>query len=99
MGIQCPKCQRIRKYGITKLVRYKPVWIDHECEIEEDYTKELQSITDMFNTRVGIKIAMTQEERREFIAEREGKLIYDGEQDEDTAITETKKDLNRLQGV
>ena len=38
--ISCPKCQKLRKYGVTKLVRYKPVWIDFELDDEKEFMKK-----------------------------------------------------------
>ena len=94
--IACPQCQRIRHYGITKLVRNKPYWYESKPdEHEQDYS---QSIMDMFNAIVGIEYAMTDGDRQEYLAEREGKLIYDGNQDEATAVTGAERDLDRLEG-
>ena len=38
--IVCPKCQKLRKYGVTRLVRYKPVWIDFELDDEKEFMKK-----------------------------------------------------------
>lgn len=38
--IRCPKCEKIRKYGLTRLVRYKPVWIDFEADDEKRFIEK-----------------------------------------------------------
>ncbi len=50
----------------------------------------------MFNAIIGINRTMTDEEKREYIAEHEGKRIYEGEQDVDTAKVAARKDLDRF---
>lgn len=36
----CSKCHKLRKYGITRLVSYKPVWIDFERDDEKRFVEK-----------------------------------------------------------
>ena len=58
----------------------------------------MKSLTDMFNDRVGLTPIQAAQDELEYLTEREGIRIYDGLQDEATAVTEAEKDLERLEG-
>jgi len=55
------------------------------------------NLTDMFKHHVGLPL-MDEQDSVEYLDEREGIRIYDGLQDEATAVTQAEKDLERLQG-
>ncbi len=38
--LYCLNCHKLRKYGITRLVRYKPVWIDFETDDEKRFVEK-----------------------------------------------------------
>lgn len=38
--LNCPQCQKLRKYGLTKLVRYKPAWVDFEIDDEKRFIEK-----------------------------------------------------------
>ena len=58
----------------------------------------MKSLTDMFNDRIGLAPLENARDELEYLTEREGIRIYDGEQDEATAVTGAERDLDRLEG-
>lgn len=56
------------------------------------------SITQMFKQHVGLPTLTDQQDTQEYLTEREGIRMFDGEQDEATAVEEAEKDLERSEG-
>ena len=52
----------------------------------------------MFNDHVGLSPLEKAKDELEYLNEREGIRMFDGEQDEAIAVKEAEKDLERLEG-
>ena len=58
----------------------------------------MKSLTQMFNDYVGLSPLEKAKDELEYLTEREGIRMFDGEQDETIAIREAEKDLERSEG-
>lgn len=58
----------------------------------------MKSLTQMFNDYVGLSPLDKAKDELEYLNEREGIRMFDGEQDEVIAVEEAEKDLERLEG-
>ena len=58
----------------------------------------MKSLTQMFNDYIGLSPLEKAKDELEYLTEREGIRIYDGEQDEAIAVREAEKDLERSEG-
>ena len=58
-----------------------------------------KTLTQMFNDYIGLNPLDCARDNVEYLDEREGIRIFDGNQDEATAVMEAEKDLDRLKGL
>lgn len=58
----------------------------------------MKSLTQLFNEYVGFSPLEKARDVVEYLDEREGIRMFDGEQDEATVVREAERDLERLEG-